>query len=174
VRATSQRTASYPSPWRLMWCELCIAATDDCYRRLRCMADVIPSQIFELFGARASGMMNFREKGACREEIAASATSGCTFCYVAKDGWSIANGSMEGLSLFQRRPRRHRSAMQRSRPPGAQATGTRVRKLPVADQAKQSKEAKEPITLTFSDNITTGRLIALAFSHRRGANYVQE
>jgi putative transposase len=28
---------------------------------------------------------------------------------------------LEGLSLFQRRPRRHRSAMQRNRPPGAQA-----------------------------------------------------
>jgi putative transposase len=44
-----------------------------------------------------------------------------------REGWLVNRKRvyrlyrLEGLSLFQRRPRRHRSAMQRSRPPGAQA-----------------------------------------------------
>jgi len=44
-----------------------------------------------------------------------------------REGWLVNRKRvyrlyrLEGLSLFQRRPRRHRSAMQRNRPPGAQA-----------------------------------------------------
>ena len=44
-----------------------------------------------------------------------------------REGWRVNRKRvyrlyrLEGLSLFQRRPRRHRSAMQRNRPPGAQA-----------------------------------------------------
>ena len=44
-----------------------------------------------------------------------------------REGWRVNRKRvyrlyrLEGLSLLQRRPRRHRSAMQRNRPPGAQA-----------------------------------------------------
>src|SRR4030095_16634712 len=43
---------------------------DDCGKLEDEEVQLIPAQFFELFGGRVSGMMNFREEGACREEIA--------------------------------------------------------------------------------------------------------